>query len=58
MENTSPVGMRNYKNTVRKLMVAIWARHPPVTRVFKLRLWLPHLTAFLCIVQVSLKRVP
>lgn len=58
MERTSPVGMGNYKNTGRKLMVAIQARHPSATTVFKVRLWLPHLTAFLCVVQVSLNRVP
>lgn len=57
-ENTSPVGRGNYKNTGRKLMVAIQARHPSVAKVFNLRLWLPHLTAFLCVVQVSSKRTP
>lgn len=36
-------------------MVTIWDRHPSVTRVFKFSLYLPHLTAFLCIAQVSKK---
>lgn len=41
-----------------KLMAIVWHRHPPVTRVFKLSLCLPLLTAFLCVAQVSLKRSP